>query len=75
MIVAELMEMLEGMDPEMEVRIATQPEWPLAFHVKNAVIDTSTYRHIDKRVLWILTGEHPDDLPYAPGFVFDEIGD
>jgi hypothetical protein len=37
MNVAELIEALEGQDPQAEVRLATQPNWPLAFHLSGVV--------------------------------------
>lgn len=43
MTVAELIEALESYEPEAEVRIATQPNWPLQFHVaKVAMVETGT---------------------------------
>lgn len=33
MTVADLIEALEGMDPEAEVHLMTQPEWPFEYSV------------------------------------------
>lgn len=33
MTVAQMIERLQEMDPEAEVRLATQPSWPLEYHV------------------------------------------
>jgi hypothetical protein len=57
MTVAELIELLEDCDPEAEVRLATQPHYPLAYHLAGiAVIDPD-------EVVWLLEGDHTD-RPY-----------
>jgi hypothetical protein len=53
MNVGELQELLEDTNPEAEVRLATQPSWPLAFSVlgiaKQADIDvTSAWNDVDR---------------------------
>lgn len=59
MTVAELIELLEGADPEAEVRMAIQPSWPLQFEIKSV-------EESDAGVVYITQGEHPQDSPYAP---------
>lgn len=79
--VSDLIEALENMDPDAEVRLATQPTWPLAFRVA-CVTDAARFDgcdHVvpqddcpdceadrDSSVVWIAAGEHPADSPYAP---------
>ena len=37
MIVSELLELLEGVSPDAEVRLATQPSWPFEYSVSTVV--------------------------------------
>ena len=37
MQVRELMELLEGMDPDAEVRFASQPSWPFEYAINEVV--------------------------------------
>lgn len=46
MKVGELKELLEGMDDELEVRIAHQPSWPLQYTVSE-VVECSVFDHDD----------------------------
>ena len=81
MTVRELISQLEGCDPDAEVRIATQPGWPLAFYVERVtelrghLTEDEAYdeetgfdtSHEDERVVW-LAASHGNchDHPYAP---------
>lgn len=73
----QLIELLSEMDPGDEVRIATQPEYPLAFEVAGVVsLDADPASTLDggerePGIVWISTGDHPDD-PYAPPAAFAE---
>lgn len=83
MNVRDLMELLEDMDPDLEVMIAQQPSWPLASKVRHVVAATDL-PHDDadavdlpssdprgrEDILWIAAG---DATEYAPGAVFDEV--
>ena len=38
MTVAELIEKLEGLNPNTEVRMAQQPKWAFEYYIENAVV-------------------------------------
>ena len=59
----ELIQELQYLDPEAEVRIAQQPSWPFEYDV-NGVVE------IGGKV-WLVEG---DQLGYLPGQVKDAIG-
>lgn len=40
MTVEELIEQLEDMDPDLEVRVAHQPNWPFELEIADHVIET-----------------------------------
>jgi hypothetical protein len=79
MNVSELIERLSECDPNAEVRLATQPNWPLA-SMLDGVADSadvtgesmceehSEYGCSDctPAVVWLTEGAQPDDSPYAP---------
>lgn len=52
MTVADLIEALEGMDPQAEVRLAMQPSWPMEYTVADAVEDQTgiVYLSEDRQV-------------------------
>lgn len=63
MTVGDLMEMLEGFDPETKIRLAQQPGWPFEYSVGNVVeVDGTVY---------IGEGEK---LDYLAGEVRAELG-
>lgn len=64
MTVQELLELLEDADPNAEVRLATQPSWPLAFEL--AGVAEPDDDEMPAGVVWLVTGDHPEDTPYAP---------
>ena len=37
MVVEELIEMLQGCNPEAEIRFASQPNWPFEYSINDAV--------------------------------------
>lgn len=73
MTVGELLEALEGMDADVEVRLATQPAWPLQYGVNGAVaiIDPDTAQTI----VYLGEGDTPtaDESPYVPAAVADAL--
>lgn len=81
--VAELMERLEDYDPDAEVRIVTQPAWPLQFAVAGAVgvedmaagadEDDLDGVESDEKVVWLVAGDHPDGTPYGPKAAFGAV--
>ncbi len=48
MRVGQLRELLEDLDDEVEVMIASQPSWPLAHHVSGAVLVGCDEERIDE---------------------------
>lgn len=76
MTVRDLIEYLEAYDGDAEVRLAMQPEWPLAFRVAGVMSADEIAAESDEPedepteaeepVVWIAAGSHPSDNPYAP---------
>lgn len=62
MTVADLTELLEGLDPKMEVRMAQQPSWPFEYSIKDLVIVEG--------VVYLAEGVQ---LGYLPGEVAQEL--
>ena len=63
MTVEELIQELQYQDPELEVRIASQPSWPFEYKV-NGVGES-------EGKVWIVEG---DQLGYLPEVVASDIG-
>lgn len=63
MTVAELIELLERLDPEAQVRVATQPSWPFEYHISQ-VAETDD-------ACWIAVG---DQVGYLPGDAQEALG-
>jgi len=76
MNVGELIERLQDLDPQAEVRLATQPSWPLQFHVQGVAIapdapdNDDDSAATDGNVVYIVEGEPVSQTPYAPSWVF-----
>lgn len=83
MTVTDLIRLLEDMPEDAEVRLAAQEGWPLAFKFGGVVhpddlagmSECDEHEHYDceecsPNIVWITTGSHPDDSPYAPRAVF-----
>lgn len=68
----ELCDILEA-NPEVSdrpVRLATQPNYPLAFEVDTVTLDTT--KGEDNAIIWIAEGGHPQNSsPYAPRHAWD----
>lgn len=72
MTVKELIEILEDFDPETEVRLATQPNYPLQHNVAGVVHTSELTADAvqaytgdkDAEVAWILEGSTPEQ-PYG----------
>jgi hypothetical protein len=76
MTVGELLALLEDMDEDAEVRIATQPSWPLAFHLGGVAegadaADEDEMRNDPAPVVWLVAGGSPSDSPYAPSAAWE----
>ena len=76
-MIERLQEVAEGGLGECEMRLAFQPSWPLQFTVGGIAIpeadetDTDEAQDESAPVVYITEGSHPDDSPYAPGWVFE----
>ena len=64
MTVEELLEILEGMNPEAEVRLAMQPSWPFEYSISDYVEseDGYTVYLAEGRQLDYLNGEIKEQL-------------
>ena len=76
MTVSQLIELLSEMDPGDKVRLATQPVYPLAFHIAGVAAlddedDEDDGDEFEPGVVWIAAGDHPDN-PYAPAAAFEQ---
>lgn len=78
MQVADLLEILEDLDPDTEIRIASQPQWPFEYSLADAVEvypdddpDNDTVFAEGESVLYLVEGRQ---LGYLPGVVKGEIG-
>lgn len=63
-LIETLEEYREERGGDTEVLLATQPNWPLAFHIAQC-------RYVNDK-LWIVEGGHPHPNPYAPRQAWDE---
>ncbi len=61
MTVEELVELLEGFDPDAEVRIASQPSAPLAYDIE-AVVDAGNIREVH--------GDDAAEIEGEPGVIY-----
>ena len=67
MTVSELKEILEHYDDEMEVRFASQPNWPFDYSILDAVL-----AHVDEEdVIYLEEGQQ---LGYLPREAKEELG-
>lgn len=74
MIVAELIQKLQDMNPESEVRLAQQPNWPFEYSIGEIVeVDLADDQDEEtpKTVVYIAEGTQ---LNYLPGAVRSELG-
>ena len=67
MTAAELIELLENVDPNAEVRLATQPQWPFEYSVGRALatddLDTEQAGPDEENVVWLAAGSQSRYLP------------
>jgi hypothetical protein len=68
MNIKQLIEELEFVDPDVEVRIAQQPSWPLQYHVGAIVQDETT------GVVYLAEAGQVYDEPYLPAHVAELLG-
>ena len=78
MVVGELIEILQEIADEhgrsLDVRIASQPNWPLAFTIGNVrYIEGGEQRSGRGDAVWIADGCHPyGENPYTPKEAWEE---
>lgn len=88
MNVRDLIAALQDMPADAEVRLATQPNYPVAFTIEGVVSPDALAGEVEceahgnysceegeclGHVVWITEGGHPEDSPYAPPAVFDAV--
>jgi predicted membrane GTPase involved in stress response len=75
MTVGELKEMLEGLDDDMEVRLAMQPAWPFEYSISSVEVIDNDPEGSDKEpiegIVYLVEG---DQLGYLPGNVCNQLG-
>ncbi|MDP2234974.1 MAG: hypothetical protein Q8J88_00950 [Bacteroidales bacterium] len=74
MTVQQLIEELEGMNPEAEVRFASQPNWPFEYEISNVsgfTPDGEETNDEESEVVYLVEGYQ---LGYLPEKVKFEIG-
>ena len=67
MTVEELMELLQDMPPEAEVRFASQPSWPLDYQIKDVI----TVESEDGCTVFLAEGEQ---VGYLTGEAATQLG-
>ncbi len=67
MTVQDLLDLLADKNPKAEVRLATQPHYPLAYEVEGV---TAVQARRDDEVVYIVEGAQ---LGYAPRKAFDDV--
>ena len=78
MTVGELIDVLQEMNPDSEVRWAAQPAWPFEYDIENVVVVREEYDPDDEEgevdlepVVYLVEGRQ---LGYLPSNVCEEIG-
>lgn len=69
--VGELREALEGMDDATEVRLATQPSWPMEHTARDIVVPYWCGESGSPEVVYLFEGEQ---VGYLPGDVTERAG-
>ncbi len=70
--VSQLIEELEELDPDAEVRLATQPSWPFEWHLSTTEPGPAMQVTLDDQpVVYLVEGEQ---LGYLPDTVCRELG-
>lgn len=74
MTVAELIERLNECDPNAEVRLATQPTYPLQSTLRGVAASEDDGEDGFSQAtgpVYLVEGSQDANQPYAPGWVFD----
>lgn len=83
MTVGELMEVLERMPGDAEVRLAMQPSWPMQHDVRVAVLveggegyelEEGFPETVEEEEVYLVDGGQVYEAPYLPGIARNEIG-
>lgn len=73
MTVGELKDLLDGLDDDVEIRLAMQPAWPFEYSIDDACLiereDEKNQR--EETILYLVEG---DQLGYLPGDICDKLG-
>lgn len=81
MKVRDLIELLEATNPEAEVRLATQPHYPLAHTIAGVASNGEwgdededwDFEEHDEEIVWIAAGGGVYDAPYAPREIWEVV--
>jgi len=75
MTVGELKEMIEGLDEDVEVRLAMQPSWPFEYSISSVELIDNNPEDSDEgeldAIVYLVEGTQ---LGYLPCNVCEEIG-
>ena len=71
MTVQDLIDELEYLDPETEVRFASQPSWPFEYSIREVVVADVEKRGEEKQVAYLGEGRQ---IGYLPGAAKEELG-
>jgi hypothetical protein len=71
MTVEQLLEELEGCDPDAEVRIAQQPAWPFEYALDHNQAVVTVELDPGQPVVYLVEGQQ---LGYLPGQAADQLG-
>ena len=73
MTVQDLIDELEYLNPETEVRFASQPNWPFEYSITEVVVCSDEGRNgeEEKQVAYLGEGRQ---IGYLPGAAKDELG-
>lgn len=81
MTVGQLLAELEGLDEDIEVRFASQPSYPLQYHIDQATVvfpehdeDEPEDEQETATFVYLSEGGQVYDRPYLPGYVCEAIG-
>ena len=71
-MIERLQELADGGMGDSELRLATQPNWPLQSHVGGIAAQEPEEDDTEPGVVYICEGSQVYDTPYAPKWAFDE---
>ena len=71
MTVQELIDELEYLDPETEVRFASQPSWPFEYSISEVVVANVEKRGEEEEVVYLGEGSQ---IGYLPESAKEELG-